>query len=350
MLYDALIVGQGIAGSLLAWQMLDSGKSVLIVDNHHEGSSTRVSGGLINPLTGQRLVITPQYDLFYTQANALYAELASVCGKKFIEHKPIIRIFKNNEEKERCKELMQKPAFALYFKSLALPGALGKSFIDLFGSVEITSGGHCYATALLESLREYFLSKKMLITGFVKSDDLTIKNDHVDFKGSSFKQVIFCEGFQAHANHFFEHLPYNHVKGEVLQVKIDAANLPDAIFCQSKWLIPLESGLWLAGSNYNRQEYNVTPTPEAAYEILQGLRQFVSSDISIHAHHAGVRPVVLDQMPVIGMHPKHPAIGIFNGFGSKGFLMVPFFAKLLANHLNGIGNIPKEVDIKRFKC
>lgn len=350
MVYDVLIVGQGIAGSLLAWQMLKDNKKIFIIDNAHHASSTKVSGGLLNPLTGQRLVITPQYDVFYAHANSIYNALAATFGKVFITPKPIIRILKNNDEKMRCEQLMQIKEYAPYFKSIESPHSLGKSLVDPYGSVMINSGGYCHAQALLDNLKAYFSSKKVLQQGYLKMEDLDVAVDGVSFNGLKFKKVIFCEGFQAHANRFFDHLPYNHVKGEVLQVKLSAADLPDAIICQSKWLIPLDNGIWLAGSNYNRQEYNATPTPEAAYEIIQGLRQFIAGDIEIVAQVAGVRPVLIDQQPVVGVHPKYPSVGILNGLGSKGFLMAPFLATVLANYLNQTAEIPKEVDIKRFKC
>jgi len=52
---DFLIVGQGLAGSLMAWELMQRGKTVLIVDNGLENAS-RVAAGLINPVTGMRFV------------------------------------------------------------------------------------------------------------------------------------------------------------------------------------------------------------------------------------------------------------------------------------------------------
>ncbi|MFT5168556.1 MAG: glycine oxidase, partial [Saprospiraceae bacterium] len=51
---DYLIIGQGLAGSLLAYQLLERGKTVQIIDNHHNGASSSIAAGIINPITGRR--------------------------------------------------------------------------------------------------------------------------------------------------------------------------------------------------------------------------------------------------------------------------------------------------------
>lgn len=55
---DYIIAGQGIAGSLLAWFLLQRGKQVLVVDPQVAGTSSGVSGGMIDPVTGRRIVKT----------------------------------------------------------------------------------------------------------------------------------------------------------------------------------------------------------------------------------------------------------------------------------------------------
>jgi hypothetical protein len=48
------------------------------------------------------------------------------------------------------------------------------------------------------------------------------------------------------------------------------------------------------------------------------------------------------------MHPQHPQIGIFNGMGTKGCSLAPFFAKELADHLIYNQPITIDADVKRF--
>ena len=54
--FDFIVVGQGIAGTLMAWNLHLAGKKVLIIDDHHSGSSSLVAAGIVNPITGKNYV------------------------------------------------------------------------------------------------------------------------------------------------------------------------------------------------------------------------------------------------------------------------------------------------------
>ena len=43
-----------------------------------------------------------------------------------------------------------------------------------------------------------------------------------------------------------------------------------------------------------------------------------------------------------------PLSFVFNGFGAKGSLLIPYFAALFTDYLNGLAELPDEVDIRRF--
>lgn len=51
----ALIIGQGLAGTALAWQLCQQGVPFILVDEHLPDSSSKVAAGLITPITGMRL-------------------------------------------------------------------------------------------------------------------------------------------------------------------------------------------------------------------------------------------------------------------------------------------------------
>ncbi|MBS1662348.1 MAG: FAD-dependent monooxygenase, partial [Bacteroidetes bacterium] len=55
---DVLIIGQGICGTFLAHELERAGLSYLLIDEVRPFSASRVAAGLINPVTGRRLVTT----------------------------------------------------------------------------------------------------------------------------------------------------------------------------------------------------------------------------------------------------------------------------------------------------
>ena len=62
----------------------------------------------------------------------------------------------------------------------------------------------------------------------------------------------------------------------------------------------------------------------------------------------GVRPGTKDRKPFLGRHPYHPQLAVFNGFGAKGSLMIPWYSQHFSQYLLGKGEIFSSADIKRY--
>lgn len=63
--FDYLIVGQGIAGTLLTHFLLKKNKKFLVADLYNPNSASSVAAGLFNPVTGRRLVKTWKADSIF---------------------------------------------------------------------------------------------------------------------------------------------------------------------------------------------------------------------------------------------------------------------------------------------
>ncbi len=48
---------------------------------------------------------------------------------------------------------------------------------------------------------------------------------------------------------------------------------------------------------------------------------------------------------MLGLHPSYPQVGIFNGLGTKGCLLAPYFAAHMADFLTGKNKLMQEVDV-----
>jgi len=204
---------------------------------------------------------------------------------------------------------------------------------DPLGSVRIIKSGVVHTEKLLKAFKEYFLKKECLKLCGLHYEQLNVHSDYIGWEGHSFQKVIFCEGYKAQFNPYFDWLPFNSVKGEVLHIEMDDTNLPDCVINKGKWCNPLGGRKWVAGSTYIWDELNCNPTEAGKREILEGL-DFIKCPKKIIHHQAAVRPVMLDQNPIMGAHPKIENIGIFNGLGSKGFLKAPYLARQYADRLN----------------
>ena len=103
------------------------------------------------------------------------------------------------------------------------------------------------------------------------------------------------------------------------------------------------------GATYDWRDLTNAPTAEAIEMLQKKLSNIFSDSYEIINHQAGIRPTTHDRRPVIGLHPNYPQIGIFNGLGSKGTMLGPYFAKQFCEFLVGTSNyLNPEVDINRY--
>ena len=77
---DHIIVGQGISGSFLSWYLIKEGKSVLVIDEENATTASRVAAGIINPVTGRRMVTVWMAEELFPFAWKAYNEFGAELG------------------------------------------------------------------------------------------------------------------------------------------------------------------------------------------------------------------------------------------------------------------------------
>ena len=92
---DFLIIGQGLAGSLLARELRRCEKSVLIVDDGWKSAASQVAAGLMTPLTGRRFSLTPNYPALFEVASRKLASLG------VLRPAEVYRMFVDDEQRTR---------------------------------------------------------------------------------------------------------------------------------------------------------------------------------------------------------------------------------------------------------
>jgi glycine/D-amino acid oxidase-like deaminating enzyme len=209
--------------------------------------------------------------------------------------------------------------------------------------------GYLDTTALLDRLDEYFIQHNACLRKTVNYEDIIIDTDAVHIGDAHAQRLIFCEGYRAITNPWFDWLPFKPAKGEILTIKIEQHDI-DEIINAGKWLLPIGNKLYRFGATYEWQQLDECTTDKARLELLQAFAQLMSqnSPVKLVRHEAGVRPCTKDTMPYIGLHPQYPRLGIFNGFGSKGSLMIPYYAKQFSAILQGHQIDITEADIRRY--
>ncbi len=348
MTIDFIIVGQGLAGSLLAWNLIEAGCKVLVVDNNHTGSATMVGAGIVNPITGPRLTPCWRLEQLLAESRRVYRILGAQMGTTFYREKELVRFFTNDAERTLWMQKRSGSGTNRYLGSMRAPGWKPDIVADPFGSFSPGGSGHLDMGSLIANLRKYFENRGCLINEKLNYTEVILENSMVKWKDYQAAKMIFCEGYAAKDNPWFQWLPYKPAKGEILDLEASSTPPIHQILNRGKWLLPLGQGRFRAGSNYCWDTIDDNPTGTAKEEILSGLKSFLKFPFEISGHTAGIRPVVRDYKPVLGIHQEFSQLGIFNGLGSKGALMGPFFAAQMADYLAKNGDIDKEVNLLRF--
>ncbi|MGL5888594.1 MAG: FAD-dependent oxidoreductase, partial [Bacteroidia bacterium] len=105
---------------------------------------------------------------------------------------------------------------------------------------------------------------------------------------------------------------------------------------------------YICGSTYELETPDEQTSTAAQTEMLGKLSKFVTADITVERQFAGIRPGVRDRRPLLGRHPQHPELAVFNGMGSKAVFLAPWLAQELVAHLETGSELPHEANLKRF--
>src|SRR5947208_10418426 len=100
---DVVIVGQGLAGTALAWHLLRRGRSVLVIDREPAVTSSRIAAGLVTPVTGKRLARSWRWDELYPAARAFYRAIEAETGATFLHQRPALRLFADEAERDEFR-------------------------------------------------------------------------------------------------------------------------------------------------------------------------------------------------------------------------------------------------------
>ena len=342
---DYIVVGLGLAGLAFTKELEKNKKSFIVFEDNSQNSSI-VAGGMYNPVILKRF--TPVWNAVEQLKIALpfYAELESKFNKKYDYPTAIYRIFKSIEEQNNWFIASDKPLLSNYM----IPQIINKKFEGVLaenGFGKLTNTGRIDTKTLLEDYRSYLLENYLLKNERFEYDKLVINESNIEYKGVNERKIVFCEGFGLLKNPFFNYLPMQEAKGEL--ITIHAQNLTiDFLIKAAVFVLPLGNNYYKVGATFNWKDKTKLPTEEGKQELIRKLESFITVPYTIVEHTAGIRPTVKDRRPLVGTHSKHQNMAVLNGLGTRGVMIAPIAAKALYNYLEEEKPLDKEICITRF--
>ena len=246
---DVIVVGQGLAGTWLSWWLHQLGISFTVLDRLDPNSASMRAAGLINPVTGRRLVKTWLIEEFMPFAVQAYQDIGKCLDKTFIRRDyhgrfdffPSVQMLQAFQ-----KRLDEDPAF---LKSGGDRDKYSEWFrYDLgWGAIR-----PCYLVMveqLLKAWREHLKKQDLIIEEGFDQSKLQIRENDVEYAGDRYRYIIFCDGKAAAANPDFESLPFALNKGEGMLVEIKG--LPSKLIFKKRnraWFLTGKIYSWLGSS------------------------------------------------------------------------------------------------------
>ena len=343
---DCIIVGQGIAGSNLAYELLLRGKKIAVFDDSWHAAACLVAAGVINPITGQRLVKSWRSETAHPYAKKFYRELEGVFGAKFFHDRKILQLCKSPEEHALWNKRKSEPAYAEFIGGGSCEGAF-ENLNDKFGFHFIERSAWVEPPSIMSAYRAFFERRGVLVRGKFDYSALKISPECVCYGDFMADKIIFCDGWAAVKNPYFSWLPYRCAKGEILRLKADV-QVPEHIIHRGNWLMEC-GGEFRVGSTWDREHLDTVATAAARAELFNAAKSIITknAEFEVVDHSAGIRPCTATTRPHLGVHPKFPRVFSFNGFGSKGYALSPFFAREFCAYLFDGAALDSDADLAR---
>ena len=345
--YDVLIIGHGLAGATLASALEQLGKKALIVEQPLPGAASQVASGMWNPLTFRLLLKSWRVDELLPVALDFYAAESVRLGVPMLQNLEILRIFPDEAADVRWQERLQETPFEAYLSSKT-PANLPKNIDIKQKQGLVKQAGWLNLPVYLQNDKALRLANGSLLEQPFALSEVHFSDHELRWNNISAQQLVLCRGqFERHDT-WFNWLPLKPAQGDILTLHIPDIKLQH-IYNAGFFILPLGNDQYRLGATYEWEQLAAGPTAAGKAELLAKFEAVYKGPYEVIDHQGGIRPTVADRRPLLGFHPAQARLAIFNGLGTKGVMIAPYFAQQMAKRLCGIGAIEDEVNIKRFK-
>lgn len=339
---DHIIVGGGLGGMLLAWELYSRKESFVVICDEAPASSS-VAAGTWNPVSFRTMSPTWRAQEMIDRMLEIYPQIDEALGTKYFNLMKVEKILANEQESEFWKsQAITDKSKDFLVADLEFRNIKGES--KAIGEVKQT--GRLDLPSFITDLKTFFEQKGQLKRESFDYSSLEVAEDAVTYNEIEAKHVLFAEGTYINNNPWFNWLPFRPVKGDVLTIR--SADLKvDSILKKNIFILPLGDDLYKVGATYHWDDASWEPSERAREEILGKFELITDCTYEVLDQKAGIRPASYDRRAFVGTHPDNKNLHVFNGLGSKGVFLGPLLAQEFIDSLSEPVEIHPEVSINR---
>lgn len=334
--YDVGIVGGGIIGQSIAYQLAKEGVSVLILDSHKGGTgATCAAAGMLG--ANSELENNDAFFQFAKESQRHYhvlrdelSELSQI-NIQFVD-KGMYKLAMTEEEAKSLKVAVDNyETLEWHSKETVLQNEPHISN-SIAGALYIPEDGHvspthvCAAFSKSASLLGATFLENTPVHSITKTaaNEYTLSTPLEDFVC---KHVVIANGVWS--GYFFKQLGLNigmkPVKGECLAIKSDHIQMEKTLFYDHCYIVPKGDGRFVVGATMVEDDWSTTPSLGGIQSLINKVTPMMPSITSAKLLDtwAGLRPQSDDGKPYIGQHPDGENIYFATGHYRNGILLAP---------------------------
>lgn len=350
--FDVVVVGGGINGASIAYNLSKQGKKVVILEkNKIACESSSAAAGML--AAQAELEEDGSHFRLALKSQAMFPAVASELLEQSgidieLVQKGMLKVAETEEiaVEGRDQVIFQKQwDNHIEWLDEKTIREMEPALSNVVGGMYLPNDSHVHSTRLTEAFAKSaenlgtVIHEGVEVHSFIKENGQVtgVKSSKGDFHAA---QVVLATG--AWASHLLNdtglNVPIFPVKGECFSVKPSKQIITRTIFSDKRcYLVPKKSGEIYIGATMIPDTFDQTVTAGGISTILERAIKLVP-DIQ-HAEFkeiwAGVRPQTGDGFPYIGEHPSLKGLFVASGHFRNGILLSPITGKFVADLLNG---------------
>ncbi|MGZ3899284.1 MAG: NAD(P)/FAD-dependent oxidoreductase [Bacteroidia bacterium] len=342
---DFIIVGRGLAATVLAHTFKTNNLAFKVIGSPNLSHSSLVAAGIWNPIVFKRLTASWLAHQTVPFLINFYSECEKRLNKKFVYQKPILKPFAEEQEQNLWQKKSKNELFEFLGDIVELDSEVFKGCSVSGKAGVVNQSGNIDVAEFINETADFF--KDNYIDEIFDHSKLIHNDTDISYGEIKARNIIFCEGNLVKNNLYFNWVPMKPAKGEVLTISSEIS-LNNHILNKGNFILQNPDGNFKTGATYEWDDLTEHPTQKGKEELEIKLKKIISAPYNILKHEAGIRPSSVDRRPVIGAHPLHKNIFLFNGLGTKGVMLAPYFANNFVLCYLQKQPLNSEADIKRF--